>query len=63
MKQGSEMSSHAWMITHAVAIDTNRPSIAYTKQNSAIVTDVFLMVLCKAFSSPSMHNMHHEYGD
>lgn len=42
--------SRAWVLTHAVAIDINRPSMNYSKQNTDIVTDVFLMILCKAFS-------------
>ena len=47
------MSSHKWMLTHAVAIDTSTPSIAYARQNNSIVTDVFLMILCKAFLNPN----------
>ncbi|MDE1830009.1 MAG: hypothetical protein KGI25_06785 [Thaumarchaeota archaeon] len=50
MRQETEFGSYAWILTHAVAIDTNKPSISYAKQNTAIVTDVFLMILCKAFS-------------
>ena len=47
-----EMGSYTWMLTHAVAIDTNKNIGTYRGANYSIMTDVFLMILCKAFLLP-----------
>ena len=54
MAQECEFGTHRWMLTHAVALEDivcARDS-AFEKQGSAILTDVMIMILCKAFLLP-----------
>lgn len=57
MRREEEVGSYTWMLSHAVALDTTKSSTIYTKQNMPIVIDVFLMILCKAFSVQKSTNI------
>ncbi|MDE1763774.1 MAG: hypothetical protein KGH88_05980 [Thaumarchaeota archaeon] len=50
---GQEFGTHEWMLTHAVAVDD--VSLAGNDTHDRydpIMTDIMLMILCKAFLLP-----------
>lgn len=54
MAQEFEFGTHKWMLTHAVALEdiSSVGTDAFCKQGSSILTDVMIMILCKAFLLP-----------
>ncbi len=54
MAQEYEFGTHRWMLTHAVALEdiASARDSAFEKHDSSILTDVMIMILCKAFLLP-----------
>ena len=53
MAQEFEFGTHKWMLTHAVALeDISSVGTSFGKHGSSILTDVMIMILCKAFLLP-----------
>ena len=52
-----EFGTHAWMLTHAVAIETSMNKAGtHARPGTSIMTDIYLMILCKAFLLPVAGN-------
>ncbi|MDE1764783.1 MAG: hypothetical protein KGI27_00770 [Thaumarchaeota archaeon] len=50
---GQEFGTHEWMLTHAVAVDDVSLGGSGTHDKyDPIMTDIMLMILCKAFLLP-----------
>ncbi|HKU32760.1 MAG TPA: hypothetical protein VJR22_02805 [Candidatus Nitrosotalea sp.] len=54
MAQEFEFGTHKWMLTHAVALEdiASVGTNDFGKHDSSILTDVMIMILCKAFLLP-----------
>lgn len=54
MAQEFEFGTHKWMLTHAVALEdiSSVGTNDFGKHDSSILTDVMIMILCKAFLLP-----------